>query len=300
MIAHSRRAGTKPSGRWRARVGAALAAATALAALSGAGTAHADEPPDGPTPLIVGGEPADQPYPFVGSLQREYDGNPYQHACGAALVDERWMVTAAHCVATNAEDSDYELRDPDEFHVRLGSNDNTEGGTLLTLDKIKVHPGYVYYPDHDEGQDIALVKLDSAVDIEPAKLERRVPRAGTEVRQVGWGHTSNDEISDPTNQPDQLQQLDTQLLSPTRSECQADENGDGSFGARYGDLCIDNPDDARGACYGDSGSPLLRKVDGTWRITGVASRTISLTCGESPTVYTSTGAYDRWIHRVIH
>ncbi|WP_393916257.1 S1 family peptidase [Halostreptopolyspora alba] len=281
-----------------------MAAATALAALSGVGTAHADEPDDEPadepSPLIVGGEPADQSYPFVGSLQREYEGDPYQHACGAALVEERWMVTAAHCVVTNAEGADYEVRDPDAFHVRLDSNDNTEGGTLLTLDDIKVHPDYVYYPDHDEGQDIALVKLDSAVDIAPAELERRVPYPGTEVRQVGWGHISNDNISDPTKQPDQLQQLDTSLLWPKREECQVNDSGNDAWGARYGDLCVDNPEDTRGACYGDSGSPLLRKVHGSWRVVGVASRTISLTCGESPTVYTSIGAHDRWIDRVIH
>ncbi|GAA4934721.1 trypsin-like serine protease [Streptomonospora halophila] len=284
----------------RALTGAALAAAVSLGALTQAGAAQADETAEPPTPKIIGGQPADQPYPFVGSLQYERDGNPDHHGCGAALVDERWMVTAAHCVVTEGEGSDpYKLRDPDIFHVRLGSNDRTAGGTVVKLDDIVVHPDYVYYTDHEEGRDIALLKLDSPVDVEPVRLERRIPRPGTEVRQVGWGYTSNDDTDDPANLPEELQQLDTTLLSPSDRRCQVDENGDGSWGVRKGDVCTDNPDGVRGPCYGDSGSPLLRRVYGEWRVVGVNSRGVGAECGALPDVYTSIGAHDRWITRVV-
>ncbi|GAA1754477.1 hypothetical protein [Streptomonospora arabica] len=43
----------------------------------------------------------------------------------------------------------------------------------------------------------------------------------------------------------------------------------------------------------------LWRVYGEWRVVGVNSRGVGAECGALPDVYTSIGAHDRWITRVI-
>ena len=47
---------------------------------------------------IVGGSNADiSDYPWQVSLQRR-SGSGWYHICGGSIIDNRWIVTAAHCV----------------------------------------------------------------------------------------------------------------------------------------------------------------------------------------------------------
>ncbi|MBV2362227.1 trypsin-like serine protease [Streptomonospora nanhaiensis] len=132
----------------------------------------------------------------------------------------------------------------------------------------------------------------------PARVRRR---AGAPLSRTGapppWatGTTRND----PSQLPEQLQQLDTVTLPASARECQVDEEGDGAWGIRAGDICTDNPEGVRGPCGGDSGSPLLTRVRGEWRVAGVDSRGVGSVCGTTPDIYTSVAAHDDWMDRFI-
>lgn len=289
--------GALPGGWRRALTYSALLATVSAGALLGGGAAMADPTPgDDPTPMIVGGEPADQTYSFMTAMMWEANGDPEAFHCGGALIAKDWVVTAAHCVTTpKGTAGEYDPRDPATVHVRVGSNDRTTGGHVAKLDKIVVHPDYLSYDEKGSGEDVALMHLSSAVPEQPAKLASSASPAGTAVRQIGWGYT----VDDGDTLPTQLRQLDTKTLAASTEKCKVDENGDGAWGIRNGDLCTDNPGDVNGPCNGDSGSPLLRKVNGRWTVIGVDSRGVSDVCGKKPDIYTGLFEHRDWITSTI-
>ncbi|MDL4773753.1 S1 family peptidase [Actinomadura xylanilytica] len=270
----------------------ALAAGVTAGALTGLGTAaQADDP----TPKIIGGQPADQTYSFMASLQYLRNGNPDSHRCGGALIKKDWIVLAAHCVTTaGTGGAPYTIMDPALFHVRVGSKDRTTGGSVAQVKDIKVHPDYQALDERASGYDVALLHLDTALKQAPAPIPNKITAPGTKVRATGWGYTSTTD-NDPSQLPKELRQLDTTIIPPSTEKCRVDADGDDAWGIRRGDVCTDNPEGVRGPCNGDSGSPLLTKVAGRWQVVGVDSRGVGSVCGETPDIYTSLGYYHGWL-----
>jgi len=302
----------------------ALLLTTAVTAglASGAGTATAQQVADSVTPVavapsadgpaadapvgdepstqIIGGHRASEVYPWAASLM--YDAPAYGrqdwHTCGATLIERGWLATAAHCVTdppsiTTAQRYRVDMlagtpipTKDKAFHVSIGATDRTQG-TTATVVAIYVHPGWTFLTKPGKASDVAVLKLDHQVEEQAIEIPGRATKVGSAVRSVGWG------LTDPAGigtAPQLLQEYDTKTLPAARCTTGA---------ITVGDICLDNPNGRTGACYGDSGSAAIEKINRRWQFVGIVSRSGELNCGEEPTVYTSAPDYAGFMYDVM-
>ncbi|MCP2258925.1 Trypsin [Streptoalloteichus tenebrarius] len=242
-------------------VGLVAAASTLGLALPAA--AEAAPPADADvTPFIVGGHDATQTYSFMVSLQRTGGS----HFCGGSLVKADWVVTAAHCVQGTSAG---------QVQARIGTTNRTSGGTVARASQIVVN----------RSGDIALVKLAQPVQQTPIKVAAESGPVGTQTRIIGWGQTC------PTRggcgAPVMLQELDTSIVADSRCR--------GITGST--EICTNNPNNNSGACYGDSGGPQVKQVNGRWELIGATSRSGNgdPRCATGPSIYTDVPAFRSWL-----
>jgi secreted trypsin-like serine protease len=259
--------------RYRA-LSAALALASALSLLVA------------PSALAVnGGENATQPYPFMAWLEVRFSpGADFGPWCGASLVSPQWLVTAAHCVAGMQDQ-------PENFKVRVGSPDRTQGGDVRTVSEIKMNPGYgggkppAGYDPY--GDDIALMKLSSPVPERPVRIALSpVPQP---ARLLGWGLMNSCPTGgDAPCNPVILQQLDT-AISPAA----ACDTGSGKIQPSL-ELCA-LASSSKGFGGGDSGGPLLVGQVGSWALAGVVSHSPVTATDAAADIYTSVAGHFTWL-----
>ncbi|MFI9011875.1 S1 family peptidase [Actinosynnema sp. NPDC053489] len=237
----------------------AVAVGAAFAAAAGAAAAPAA---DGVTPFIVGGGNATQTYSFMVSLQ----STTGSHFCGGSLIKANWVVTAKHCVQGRSASS---------IRARIGTTNRTSGGTVATGAQVVTHPSY----------DIALLRLSTSVTQAPIAVASTSGAVGTATRIIGWGQTCAP--AGGCGAPTTLQELNTSIVSD--SSCL------GIYGAY--EICTNNPNGNSGACYGDSGGPQIKSVNGVWQLIGATSRAgnNSSTCATAPSIYVDVPAFRSWI-----
>ncbi|KAG8307133.1 serine-type endopeptidase activity protein [Homalodisca vitripennis] len=103
--------------------------------------------------------------------------------CGAAILSEEWILTAAHCV--------YD-RDESEFSVLTGTNDLLDpNGTETYVSQVIIHENYK--STVNQVDDIALLKLTVALEFDnltqPVTLSHPNgdPPTNSAVVVMGWG-----------------------------------------------------------------------------------------------------------------
>ncbi|KAH7643901.1 trypsin-1 [Dermatophagoides farinae] len=238
---------------------------------------------------------------IVGGENAKFGQNPWQVAivkhqflnqkisCGGALINRRWIVTAAHCVYKTPANNikirlgDYNLKAQTEQYP------HEEYGVRRKV----VHEGYnpATYQN-----DIALLELNQDVIYRPHILPICLPPkgrnfTGEKATAVGWGRTQYA----VSTSPGILQKVDVEVLDS--DDCQEWMKNAGRREKIFSNmLCAGYKDGGRDSCQGDSGSPLSLRDDNHIILIGLVSWGVGCARPNLPGVYTRITEFVDWIH----
>ncbi|XP_069691857.1 chymotrypsin-1-like isoform X1 [Periplaneta americana] len=208
-------------------------------------------------------------YPFQVSLQVFSE-----HECGATILDQEFLLTAAHCIYNGSMD---------DYTIRAGSNNYKRGGSVHNVIDWIYHENYLNHKYWKN--DIAILKIDPpltySTKVQPTKLPvaGEEPTVGAASVAIGWGSKCYGcesirhlhEVSLEIYSYEQC--LDSMQQQPTTDM-----------------ICSGIPGEGAEVCSGDSGGALL--VNGTQ--VGITSWLV-VPCAFNPAVWTRVSHYRDWI-----
>jgi secreted trypsin-like serine protease len=222
-------------------------------------------------PRIVGGRPSS--FPWVVALTT--DGSAAGQYCGGSLIKPDVVLTAAHCQVRASE------------KVIVGRTDLKDAtkGKVVGITQVRNHAAYDQ-DSHDN--DVAVVKLAEAVEIEPLALYSGPDGSGQPSLVIGWGHVQE-------GGPPSSKLLEVEVPIVANDVCSAGYAPD-NVGITSNMLCAGLAQGGKDSCQGDSGGPLVVMGEGgKWRQAGVVSFGIGCARPNKYGVYARVSKYVPWI-----
>lgn len=232
---------------------------------------------------IVGGRKAlKYEFPYQVALEhRSFWDQSYRQFCGASIIADRWILTAAHCVT--GENVDFvravvgviDLRDSDR--------------NVIQIEKAIPHEGYNSWTVEN---DVALLKTKSSIRQSTKEFSNTIclPSSGQQFNgsSVITGFGTTKEGGSPSQQ----------LLSAPL-EVLPDSVCNSVYSREYkapGMLCAGVMRGGRDSCQGDSGGPLAVKSSAGYTLAGITSYGRGCARVNTPGVYTRVSNYVDWIN----
>jgi len=224
---------------------------------------------------IVGGKDAQEgEFPWMVALHGKNRGVPGRPPfCGGTLIRDNVVVTAAHCVSTDASKYEVRIGDHNLLKGKIGPREETVG-----ISKIYRHENYKTNPPTN---DIALLILNKKVKIGGQVQTACLPSTPVDVNAKcyasGWGTLEEG----GRGQPAVLKEVELPLL--TNAKCK-EGNGNGITDDM---ICAGYEEGGKDACQGDSGGPLVCRIPGTDRmeLRGITSWGFGCARENKPGVY---------------
>ncbi|XP_048472153.1 neurotrypsin [Rhincodon typus] len=231
-------------------------------------------------------------WPWQASLRHKTFYRESRLLCGATLINNCWVLTAAHCFKRFGNETRHYYIRVGDYHTAVEDEYERE----IPIERIVTHKNYK--PDSSDN-DIALVRMKGkeghCVTFNqyatpvclPARKERiRINKHSCYI--TGWGDTGR-------SYSRTLLQGAVPLLP--KKICKS----------RYSDkftprmICAGNLSEHKrvDSCQGDSGGPLMcQRTGGRWVILGITSWGYGCGQRDSPGVYTKVAKFVSWIKKV--
>ncbi|XP_070152943.1 serine proteinase stubble [Polyergus mexicanus] len=247
-----------------------------------------------PEPRIVGGDRSSfGKWPWQISL-RQWRSQTYLHKCGAALLNENWAITAAHCV---------ESVPPSDLLLRIGEHDlaNEDEPYGYQERRVQIVASHPQFDARTFEYDLALLRFyEPLLPFQPNVLPICLPDddesyVGRTAYVTGWGR-----LYDEGPLPSVLQQVAVPVINNT--VCEAMYRNAGYIEhIPHIFICAGWKNGGFDSCEGDSGGPMViqRARDKRWILAGIISWGIGCAAPNQPGVYTRISEFREWINQIL-
>lgn len=240
--------------------------------------------------MIVGGTTAVKgSWPWQAGIIKNYlvGGGGY-HMCGGTLINDQWIVSAAHCF--------YRWKRLSDYAITLGSHDRDDMDDTQVNSKLGGIWVHENYDTRTLDNDIALLKLENPVSltdyIDTACVATNDYPADTMCVVTGWGNQETT-VDNP-----KLQQVYVPIIDS--ATCNRENWYDGGVSDNM--FCAGYSAGGKDSCQGDSGGPFVcqNAASGAWELTGVVSWGYGCADPLNPGVYTRVTRYVDWISGIVN
>ncbi|XP_031638810.1 polyserase-2-like [Contarinia nasturtii] len=229
---------------------------------------------------IVGGFEIDiTQVPWQASLQTRG-----QHFCGASIISEKWLLTAAHCTAA--------VPNAKNILVRIGSSLYSKGGEIHKVKRIVQHENY---NSKTIDYDFSLLELQESIEFNEYAKTVALPNQeeekladNTMTLVTGWGDTHSSES--------RLKLRGAEVPIVNQEKCMKAYQRFGGVTPRM--ICAGFDKGGKDACQGDSGGPLVAfdKSNENPKLVGVVSWGYGCAKPHYPGVYSRVTEAREWIN----
>ncbi|XP_074595037.1 trypsin-1-like [Brevipalpus obovatus] len=237
---------------------------------------------------IVGGDPISISHaPYQVSIQSARFGlSKDTHFCGGSIINENYVVTAAHCAKGFRVSS---------LRIVAGASDIKTSKDTVTrrVSEAIIHPKY---NEQIIDNDIALLRVSVPFDLSSGDSpiaaiclpEKKTSYVGEIAYASGYGRES-----EGSGGGDSLRMVQVPIIS--NAECNK------SYPNKIMDsmLCAGYPEGKKDACQGDSGGPLAILKKGLWQLIGIVSWGIGCARPNKYGVYCDVSNQVEWIRETM-